>query len=111
MTAGVRGAWKPGILAELGRIRDADTMRAVALRICELKPSTKEAVAIIRRFRLRREPPANYRALWMHLAKALDEYMNVHPSTPYEWKVKALRALANLVERTEREEVSDDGNE
>ena len=97
MAAGVKDAWKPSILAELGRIRDGDTLRAVALRICELKPSTKEAVAIIRRFRLRREPPANYLDLVHHLAKALDGYVAVHPSTPDEWKVMAMQDLAELI--------------
>ena len=97
MTAGVRGAWKPGILTELGRIRDADTMRAVALRICELKPKTREAVAMIRRFRLNREPPANYLDLVHYLAKALDGYVAVHPSTPDEWKIMAMQDLAELI--------------
>ena len=97
MAAGVKDAWKPSILAELGRIRDGDTLRAVALRICELKPSTKEAVAIIRRFRLNREPPGDYLDLVHHLAKALDGYVAVHPSTPDEWKIMAMQDLAELI--------------
>jgi len=101
MKAGVRGAWKPGILTELGRIRDADTMRAVAFRICELRPKTKEAVAIIRRFRLGRESRGNYLALWTCLARALDGYVDAHPSTSVEWKVKALQDLAACVQDNE----------
>ena len=97
MAVGAKDAWKPSILAELGRIHDADTLRAVALRICELRPSTKDAVAMIRRFRLNREPPANYLDLVYHLAKALDEYVTVHPSTPDEWKLMAMQDLAAWV--------------
>ena len=105
MAVGAKDAWKPSILAELGRIRDADTLRAVALRICELRPSTKEAVALIRRFRLGREAHGDYRALWMHLARALDEYVAVHPSTSVEWKVKALLDLAACVRDDDESEV------
>ena len=50
--AGAKNAWKPGILSELGRIWDDEGLKIVALRICELKPKTKDAITMIRRVRL-----------------------------------------------------------
>jgi hypothetical protein len=40
------------VLAELGRIEDDELMRAVAARVCELKPMTREAVRMIWHFRM-----------------------------------------------------------
>jgi hypothetical protein len=44
--------YRATILAELGRIEDPDLLQEVAERICELKPRTSDAVAMIRRCRL-----------------------------------------------------------
>jgi hypothetical protein len=57
MKAGRDDAWRPTILIELGKIDDHDAMLAIAERVCELKPGTREAVAMIRNYRLdEREP-------------------------------------------------------
>ena len=54
MTAGKRNSWKPGILAELGRIGDVEAVRIIAREICEKKPLTKDAERAIRQWRLRK---------------------------------------------------------
>jgi len=98
MKAGAPGAWKPSILVELGRIPNDENLKAVALRICELKPKTKDAVSMIRRARLGREAEGNYLKLFAHLEAALNVYLSGHPSTPADWPVKALRDLADCIE-------------
>jgi hypothetical protein len=95
--------YKHGILAELGRIEDEGEMLEAALYLCELKPKTKDAIVSIRRYRLGREPEGNYLTLWMALARALDDYRAVHPSTSKDMVVRALYDLAACVE--DREEV------
>lgn len=49
--ANVPRAMKPTILTELGRFQDDDEMREVAGILCEHKPKTKRAVALIRLIR------------------------------------------------------------
>jgi len=98
MKAGAPGAWKPSILVELGRIPNDEDLKAVALRICELKPKTKEAVAMIRRFRLGREAEGGYLKLFQHLAAAVDAYREGHPSTPKDDLIRALRDVADCIE-------------
>lgn len=46
-TRAVRGT----ILAELGKIGDAETIRGVALQLCKIQPTTKDALVMIRRWR------------------------------------------------------------
>lgn len=93
-----RRGMKSSILAALGRITDEAELKAVALRICELKPKTKAAVAMINRFRLGRGPEANYLNLLIHLEKALNAYLATHPATPEDWITRALRDLAECIE-------------
>ena len=97
--AGSPGAWRPSILVELGRIPKSETMKAVAMRVCELKPKTKDAVAMIRRFRLGREPKGDYLQLLTQLEAALNTYLTAHPSAPTDWPVNALRDLAEFIEQ------------
>ena len=99
--AGVPGAVKWSILAALGRIPNDETLKAVALRICELKPKTKEAVAIINRFRLGREPEGGYLKLFMHLEKTLNTFFCLHPSIADKEVIRALRDLASIIENDE----------
>ena len=96
--SGSPDAWKPSILVELGRIPNDEDLKAVALRICELKPKTKDAVSMIRRARLGREKEGNYLKLFAQLEAALNVYLSGHPSTPADWPVKALRDLADCIE-------------
>lgn len=96
MEAGIIGSWKPGILSELGRIIDLDDMKAVALRLCELKPKTKEAIAMIRGFRLGRTTKPDYMKLLIHLENSYNAYVRLHPDTPAEWCARAFRDLADM---------------
>ncbi len=50
-------AWRPTILAELGRIPDQEIMRAAAEEICKHKLSTRQAIAYVRKVRGVRKQP------------------------------------------------------
>ncbi len=79
MTAGAPNSWKPGILAELGRFDFAggDILEA-ASEICRLKPKTKDAIAMIRGWRLG-ERECTPGALYDTLLKAFNDYVGQHP--------------------------------
>ena len=96
-----RAKIRNAIMYELGRLQDRDVIRAVASRVCELKQKSKDAVAMIRRFRLGRGAKPDFIDLYMHIANALDDYLIGHPSTPPEMQARALRELADSVEEHE----------
>lgn len=74
------GKWKPTILSELGRIEDEEDMKAVARQICELKPKTKEAVTMIRRFRLGRDPEPDAVGLANEIIHLVNDYLQRYPA-------------------------------
>ena len=90
--------WKRGILSELGRIGNHDYLKSLALEICELKPKTKAAIAMIRRARLGREDKPNVQSLATSIETALNAYIAVHPTTPMDMIIRALRSVADLYE-------------
>ena len=51
------------ILAELGRIDDEQAREVMALYLCEHKPTTRQAVALIRQYRLGTRPQGSPRQL------------------------------------------------
>lgn len=80
-----------GILTELGRIDDDDAMRAIAARICELKPRTEDAVAIIRR-QLDVAAAGDTQELAREILLTIDAYSARHPATNWQQMLKALRS-------------------
>ena len=96
-----RATIRKTIMYELGRLQDAEVIRAVASRVCELKQKSKDAVAMIRRFRLGRGAKPDFIDLYMHIVNALDDYLIGHPSTPPEMQARALRELADSIEEHE----------
>lgn len=86
------------VLAELGRIEDDDTLRAVAARVCELKPKTREAVQMIRRFRVGL-PQGSALDLANAVIKAINDYMNSHGGlTPDDIRDALRTAEGNIKE-------------
>jgi hypothetical protein len=66
------------ILGELGRIDNDEDLLAVALRICEEKPTTTDAVAWIRSLRLGRYPQGTSPELLELLRTTLNRYLQTH---------------------------------
>jgi hypothetical protein len=91
------------ILAELGRIlgKDWEPGTSEAREPLSLflgavgwlgrtKPSTKTAVAVMKRKRTGKAKPANRKDLARKLAKAIDEYHAAHPDMGYDLVLQAL---------------------
>jgi hypothetical protein len=94
---------RPSILAELGRIlgKDWEPGTSEAREPLSLflgavgwlgrtKPSTKTAVAVMKRKRTGKAKPANRKDLARKLAKAIDEYHAAHPDMGYDLVLQAL---------------------
>ena len=91
-------SYKPSILTELGRLQDEEQIKDIALKLCKLKPKTKDAIIMIRRIRLGREAEGDYLKLIKSIEDALNRYIAARPSTPEEMAVRALRDLADYIE-------------
>jgi hypothetical protein len=81
--AETKDAWKPGILSALGRIPNDEDLKAVALRVCELKPKTKDAIAMIRRWRTGKASAGDAVGLHKEIVRAVNDYLHRHPGTPW----------------------------
>lgn len=66
------------IMTELGRIADDEEMYEVALEICRLKPKSKDAVVMIRAWRLGGKAKGNSDALANRIKQAIDDYTLSH---------------------------------
>ena len=87
------------ILQELGRLRDdPEAMRAIARRICELKPDTVTARRIIRQFRTGRKPTVSAECLSSILNSTLDNYAAARPSVTFAMMRTALLKTLAIVE-------------
>jgi hypothetical protein len=86
------------ILAELGRIANDEAMRAVARDICARKPTTKDAVATIRRVRLGRQPPGGVDDLTDRLISFVCGYADSHAGVDLAMILEALDQAAQVVE-------------
>jgi hypothetical protein len=78
------------ILAELGRVRDEDELREMALDVCDLKPRSRKGVALVRAWRLGRVPRATVDALMWSLVTFVNRYLDSHPGMS---EATACRAL------------------
>lgn len=97
VTADAPNAIKHSILAELGRIEDADVVKAVALQICEMKPTTREAVQIVRNFRTGKKSAGSVRQLESEIHRLIENYLTRHPAMSFS---RVCDALASALELT-----------
>jgi hypothetical protein len=102
MKAGERNSWRPGILAELGRIADPDDLRMVAAQVCTMRPKTKIAVALIRRWRLGKEEARGILSITVKLENAVNEHLQAHPSCSWEELETALEFVLEEVRERKR---------
>ena len=80
---GYRGMQRT-LLAELGRLRDDDRIREVALELCQHRPTRREAIAYIRRVRgVRKEPTGE--ALAHRLLRTINEFIADYPDTTWQY--------------------------
>jgi hypothetical protein len=88
------------ILGELGRLNDPAAIERIALQLCELKPTTSAAVAMIRHARLGRQPQGTPGQLGEVLRKALNTYFTTHEGVTLQDAVEVLEALILAVKAT-----------
>jgi hypothetical protein len=98
MRQGKLHAYRPTLLQELGRIEDAETIKAVARRLCERKPTTRDAVATIRHFRTGQQPAGNPDDLTDRLMTLIDAYLGSHAGVDQAMILEALTRTARAVE-------------
>jgi hypothetical protein len=103
MRRGMLHAYRPTLLQELGRIEDAERLKAVARQLCECKPKTRAAMAMIRQYRLGRAAPAKAMALLLELTQTLENYRVRHPDLTGLQILEALALLADVVRRVDEE--------
>jgi hypothetical protein len=89
------------LLTELGRFTHAETMRAVARKVCELKLSTRKTVVIIRRFRLGRNSAGDTLKLANELIGLVNDYIERHPAMPHAEMLAAFETARNAVEESQ----------
>jgi hypothetical protein len=90
------------ILTELGRIDDDHELLTAALRLCELRPSAREAVAMIREWRGTATRAPSAVALTKILARAIDTYLLRHPETTQQQVAAAVENLVEIVADQDR---------
>jgi hypothetical protein len=88
---------KTTLLAELGRISveyGEDTMRKVALELCETKPKTRDALRWMRAWRLDKpDAVPTVDAIEAFLEKTINEYVLRYPATPVEDLLRAVTRI------------------
>lgn len=101
LTDSGRPKWKASILTELGRTGDVERMRIMAARICELKPRVKEAVAMIRGWRMGKKGEGSAADLAAAVAGAIDLYLAGHPKTTWRQVRVALGNTLAVIDEIE----------
>ena len=88
------------VLAELGRIQDEEAIRLCAAKICELKPKTKDAVAMIRRWRgVNRKKPSCL-DLTSEIIATVNDYLRRYPATTWQQVTTALENAMDLAQQS-----------
>lgn len=96
------GTCRSTILTELGRIDDDGLLLEMAAEICRRKPTSREAVAAIRRVRGARSEPSSQR-LAVKLVKTIDAYLKRYPTTTWQHVRVALIQASKIVEDAMRD--------
>jgi len=97
-------ALKVSILAELGRIDDQDAIVAVAREISERSLSAKDAVLMVRQWRLGEPKEGDLLQLHDEIANAINNFWKRFPKTPTSTVINALEMMIVNVEESEGEE-------
>ena len=97
---GERVSWRTTILTHLGRIEDPDAVYAVAKEICRFKLNTRNAVAVISRFRHGKSLEGDSEQLLQKILTTIRHYRDSYPETTKHQVGDALRRAAEMF-RTE----------
>jgi hypothetical protein len=92
-----KGHMRHTILTELGRIDDEEEREAMALYLCAHQPTTRQAVALIRQYRLGTRPPGSIGQLADVISRAVATYQAEHVPLSADDVYQALHAVAHEV--------------
>jgi hypothetical protein len=96
-----RGKMRRAILQELGRVENDDDMREIALELCRIKPTAKDARTMIRQWRGATRKQADALDLANMLIAAINDYLHRFPQTTWEQVRLALATAAYQVPEAE----------
>jgi hypothetical protein len=94
---GKRSAYRRTILQELGRIRNAADLVATAKLICNLKPTARDAVRMIRRARRGHKPQGTADHLAARLMALVQDYCAHHAGVDRDVLLGALQIVEDAV--------------
>jgi hypothetical protein len=96
---GDKRPWKSTILMELGRISDPDQMIEVARQLSNIDPhpTAREAVAMIRRWRLGTQPAADPHQLSVTIGNTVQRYIDTHRDVDKDTVLAALEHVVKTV--------------
>ena len=92
------GRLRGTILAQLGRIEDDEDLREAALALCEHRPTTRVAVAALRRWRLGQSDTPDSDRLADELLRAIRDYVDRFPDTSSSQVLEALSLCCRSVD-------------
>lgn len=92
-------AMRHSVLVELGRIKDEDEMREVALYLCETRPTAREAVQIVRNFRTGKQSQGDVNQLKEEIHRLMADYLTRHPAMPFRQVCDALSSVLDFATR------------
>jgi len=86
------------LVEELGRVPDDELLRSVALELCKKKPRVRDALVMLRHWRLHvtgreQRVKADADRLQRELRNVLNDYLLRHPETTQEQLLEAIRGL------------------
>jgi hypothetical protein len=104
------------VIAELGRIEDEAEMLAVARDICEKKPKAREAIAMIRGYRLYGHqldgrPFASRVNLMDAIIRTIEEYRGTHQEVTSRFVIETLEDCVGWYDEEDDEDDEDEEDE
>jgi hypothetical protein len=94
-----------GILTELGRIYrqngDDQQIFDLATLLSNRQPKTRDAVTMLRRYRVRRQRPGSAIDLTKRIGGVIDAYLATHPGTTKQQVLAAMEGATDAVTETE----------
>ena len=92
-----KGHMRQTILSELGRIEQAHAREAMALYLCEHKPTARQAIALIRQYRRGTRPRGSVLHLADVISRAVQTYQAEHVPLSDDEVYQALHDVAHEI--------------
>jgi hypothetical protein len=101
LNQGQKCNYRQTMLQELGRIDNDEHLKAIARQLCEIKPTSIQAIAMIRRWRLGHDAPTSTEGLADYLRHRLNQYLQTHHDCTLAQAREAVQQLMRDIEASE----------